>query len=141
MSTDEQTTVCCDSIDLRIENGWLTEVHNHCTCGGSGILSPAHLPGCGLAAIVPLADIAGLAERDRQVAEQAGERIAQEIKAVALDADARGLGSIAAALHRAAEIARADSAAPAPSAKFGADLAETWRNDTPARPTTDGGEE
>lgn len=71
MSTDEPTKVCCDSIDLRIENGWLTEVHNHCTCGGSGIPSPAHLPGCGLVPLVPLADIIGMAEHDRQVAEQA----------------------------------------------------------------------
>lgn len=47
-------------VNLRADSGWLVEVHERCTCGGSGTPSPAHQPGCGLVPLVPLADIEGL---------------------------------------------------------------------------------
>lgn len=53
---------CC-VVGLRATAGWLAEVHEHCTCGGSGVVSPAHQPGCGLVPVAPLANIEGL-DRD-----------------------------------------------------------------------------
>lgn len=52
-----KTVPCCPPGVVRIEGHWLVETHTHCTCGGSGILSPAHQPGCGT---VPLIDLRGL---------------------------------------------------------------------------------
>lgn len=48
---------CCTPGVVRLDGHWLVEEHTHCTCGGSGILSPAHQRGCGL---VPLVDLCGL---------------------------------------------------------------------------------
>jgi hypothetical protein len=54
-------TRCCDSETLRIDSGWLVEVHNHCTIGCEPPYG--HQPGCGLVPIVRLNNLDGWPDR------------------------------------------------------------------------------
>lgn len=79
LATSEAETRA-EGVRLRIEGRWLVEVVDDCTCGGSGVLSPAHQPGCGLLPQLDLSTLPGWTDTAaRALDEAAVERGARAV--------------------------------------------------------------